>query len=202
MDKKFYKNLAEYSKYNSQSDLKNICFLALFDSYERVRKITGISKLYENDVRNRFIIDLTQNNKIIENALKYDHIILIPESYDPLKRSKSDIRFIITHICELVFECKKLSSAEKRYLNDGLIRFIELKYAEKENDGGMIGFVVSPNFIETVYKLKKKVVSFHIIKLIDKHVLNYKYSFQSLHKRKNSTSILISHLFFNFSEGN
>lgn len=200
MDKEFYKKLKkEYSRYESKDDLKNICFLALFESYERVKEIKGISIQFENDIRDKFVIDLEQRNKIIKTALKYDHIILIPESHDPSKRARADLRFKITHFCELIFECKKLSSAEQRYLNDGLNRFIELKYAEKESDGGMIGFVVKGNFIKTISKLKEKVKYFHIIKLIDRQVLNYKYSFQSLHKRNNSTQILISHLFFRFS---
>lgn len=196
MDKKFHENfLRQYGRYKSEDHLKRICFKALLDSYERVKMIKGISKLIENRIRDEFIIDLEKNNEIIGHAIEYDIIVLIPESYDPLKHKRSDIRFKITHCCELIFECKKLSSAEQRYLNDGLIRFIRLDYAENENEGGMIGFILNSSIPS---RLKKRVKNFYIVQFIDKPVSGYPNSFQSVHRRNNATKIKISHLFFTF----
>lgn len=192
-----FKNACRFS---SKKEVENLCYMALIDSYTRVKQVEKIHSLNENGIRDEFVIDLVQTNKLISLAVENYIIIIIPECWDPVKRNRTDIEFVLpSYKRRLIFECKKLSSAEKRYLDDGLIRFIELKYAEKEPDGGMIGFVVNGNFIKTISKLKEKVKCFHIIRLIDKQVLNYKYSFQSLHKRKNSTHILISHLFFKFS---
>ncbi len=197
MDKDFYRDLIKpYGRYKSKNDLKNLCYKALIDSFGRVKRIQGINGFNENKIRDRFIIDLDQNNELIKHALKYDLIILIPESYDALKRKRSDIRVKISHCCELIFECKKLSSAEGRYLTDGLIRFILLDYAEGEDEAGMTGFIFNANI---PVKLKEKVDKFYCVRLINKPVFGYPDSFQSIHKRKNSTEILITHLFFLFN---
>ena len=92
---------------------------------------------------------------------------------------------------------QKLSSDENRYLNDGLIRFISLAYAEKESEAGMIGFTLD---VDIPQKLKGKIKEFHCSKFIDKTVLNFPDSYKSIHTCNNAKKILISHLFFYFSK--
>lgn len=171
--------------------------MALIDSYKRVKEVKGIADLNENNIRNQFVFDLEVKNEMIGHALENDIIRIIPESCDIVKRRRPDIVFLIPHICDLIFECKKLTSAEDKYLNDGLIRFIRLDYAEKEDEAGMIGFILD---ITIPLKLKEKVRSFHCINLIDKPVLDFRDSFWSKHTCENSKEILISHLFFYFSK--
>ena len=198
MDKEFHQQLEErYSRYKSTREIKDLCYNALIDSYGRVKEVKEIAKLDENNIRNQFIIDLEKKNEIIGHAIENDIIKIIPESCNLVKRKRPDIVFFIPHICDLIFECKKLSSDEDRYLNDGLIRFIRLDYAEKEDEAGMIGFILD---ISIPSKLKKKVNSFHCIKVIDRPILDFPNSFWSKHTCQNSKKILISHLFFYFSK--
>ncbi|MBI3582842.1 MAG: hypothetical protein HY096_02690 [Nitrospinae bacterium] len=198
MDKEFHQQLEQsYSRYKSAKEIKDLCYRALIDSYRRVKDVVGIAKLDENNIRNQFIIDLETKNEIVGHALENHIIRIIPESCDLVKRKRPDIVFFIPHICDLTFECKKLTSDEDRYLNDGLIRFIRLDYAEKEDEAGMIGFILDSSIPS---KLKKKVSSFHCIRLIDKPVLDFLNSFWSKHTCQNSKQILISHLFFYFSK--
>jgi len=198
MNRGFHHQLERvYSKYRSSEELKNICYKALIDSYQRVRNIKGITDLDENNIRNQFIIDLETQNELINHALENNIIRIIPESCDLVKRKRPDIVFFIPHICDLIFECKKLSSDKNRYLNDGLIRFITLAYAEKESEAGMIGFTLD---IDIPLKLKSKIKEFHCSKFIDKPVLDFPDSYKSIHTRRNSKEISISHLFFYFSK--
>jgi hypothetical protein len=140
---------------------------------------------------------MNNNYKLIRSELNNNTIRIIPESWDPDKRRKPDIVFFIAGIGDFTFECKKLSSDENRYLNDGLIRFISLAYAEKESEAGMIGFTLD---VDIPQKLKDKIKQFHCSKFIDKPVLDFPDSYKSIHTCENSKEIVIFHLFFYFSK--
>lgn len=200
MEQAYINYLKEVCRYSSKQEIESICFKALIDTYKRVKQVKGIGKFTENKIRDQFIIDLEENNHIIKHALDNYIIRIIPESYDPLKRKRTDIQFILTILKrDLIFECKRLSSAEKRYLSEGLVRFIKLEYAEKENDAGMIGFVISAKDLsKMIAKLREKVKGFYCSSLIDEPIFDYLYSFQSIHTRIDSRVMLISHLFFEF----
>lgn len=201
MREEFFDNLKQnLSKYSSQKEIEELCYKGMIDSYNRVRLINGISYLNENGIRDKFIIDLEDLNEMLRHPLENCIIKIIPESYNAHKRRRTDIEFFLPfNKRSLIFECKKLSSAEKRYLDDGLLRFVELAYAQNEKDAAMVGFVVNRNFNTIIKKLREMVGEFHIIHLYDKQVLDYKYSFQSLHRRSDNSEILISHLFFYFN---
>jgi hypothetical protein len=198
MDQAFFSYLQSVSRYSSTEEIEIICFRALIDSYQRVKQIRGIAKLTENKIRDRFVIDLEENNQLIENALEESIIRIVPERYNPVKKKRSDIEFFLP-CSSLIFECKKLSSADRRYLNEGLARFIKLEYAAKEDRAGMIGFVIkSKDPSGMIARLSKKVRAFRCSALIDKPIFGHPHSFQSIHIRVDSRDIIISHLFFKF----
>ncbi len=201
MEQSFFNQLkSKYSRYKSKKEIEEICFNALINSYERVKMVNKIENLNENRIRDEFVVDLELRNDLIRHAIDNYIIIIVPESYNAVKRKRSDIEFILPgNERKIVFECKKLFSAERRYLNDGLIRFIRLEYAEKEKDAGMIGFVIKPKDLSKIIsEIKRKVSKFHFHALVDKPVCNYPYSFQSVHIRQNYSEILIFHFFFEF----
>lgn len=185
------------SKYKTAHEIKNLCILSLIDSYSRVKNMQNIISINENKIRDKFVSDMNNNCKLIRSELNNNTIRIIPESWDPDKRRKPDIVFFIAGIGDFTFECKKLSSDEDKYLNDGLIRFISLAYAEKESEAGMIGFTLDASIPQ---KLKSKIKEFHCSKFIDKPILNFPDSYRSIHTRNNSKNILILHLFFYFSK--
>lgn len=197
----FYKEiLKEVSRYRSKKDIEDICFKSLIDSYQRLKKKKGIELLNENRIRDEFVIDMEKKSEIIKHAIDNYIIIIIPESWDPINRKRTDITFCLPfNRRELIFECKKLYSAEQRYLDDGLIRFIRLEYSKKEKDAGMIGFIIKPKHLsKTIAKIKEKICKFYFLRLIDGPIFGFPYSFQSIHVRVDSREILICHLFFKF----
>jgi len=200
MEPVFVKFFKEVSRYRSKKEIEELCFKSLIDSYRRVKQIEGIESLNENRIRDEFVVDLEKKNELIRHAIDNHIIIVIPENWDAVKRRRADIRFDLSIIRRnLIFECKRLQSAESRYLDDGLVRFIRLEYSEQEDDAGMLGFVIKPkNLIDVISGIKAKVCQFHFLRLIDKQVLGWPYSFQSLHVRIDSRKILICHLFFEF----
>lgn len=200
MEEAFKDTFKAISRYSSKKEIKDLCFKALIDTYQRIKKIKGIKLLNENRIRDKFVIDLEKKNTMIRHALNNYIIIIVPESWNAIKRKRADIRFILPFNCHnLIFECKKLRSAEQRYLDDGLIRFIRLDYSEKEDDAGMLGYVINPKrFSVIISKIKEKVCKFHFRSLIDEPILGYQHSFKSVHIRVDSREILICHLFFKF----
>ena len=200
MEPVFIKAFKEVSRYHSKKQIEELCFKSLIDSYGRVKQIEWIESLNENRIRDEFVVDLEKKNDLIRHAIDNHIIIVIPENWDVVKRKRADIRFDLSIIKRnLIFECKRLHSAESRYLDDGLVRFVRLEYSEKEDDAGMLGFVIKPkNLIDVISGIKEKVCQFHFLRLIDKQVLGWPYSFQSLHVRIDSREILICHLFFEF----
>lgn len=185
------------SKYKTAHEIKNLCILSLIDAYSRVKNMPYIVSLSENEMRDKFVIDMQNACKLIKTELENATIRIIPESWDPEKKKKPDLVFFIAGIGDFTFECKKLSSDENRYLNDGLIRFITLTYAEKESESGMIGFTLDVGIPQ---KLKSKIKEFYCSEFIDKPVLNFPDSYKSIHTCNNAKKILISHLFFYFSK--
>ncbi len=193
----FYRALG---KYTSQNEIVALCYNALIDSYDRVKLVKNIKSRNENRIRDEFVLDIEENNKIIKHAIDNYIIKITPESWNLKKRNRTDILFTLNP-CQrdLIFECKKLSCADQRYVNDGLVRFINLAYAEKEKDAGMIGFVVNKNLTQTMNGLKAKVSGVHIVEMVDEAVYGFEHSFQSVHERDDLSEIKLSHLFFHFA---
>ncbi|NJO02153.1 MAG: hypothetical protein HC880_11110 [Bacteroidia bacterium] len=103
----------------------------------------------------------------------------------------------------MILECKKLEFTDKKYLEQGIKRFVELKYAEKDYFAGMLGFIIRGNAETIVRNLKKKVSEFHpapgMAERIELRVLDHPLSFQSQHLRINEKPIHLYHLFFDFT---
>ena len=101
-----------------------------------------------------------------------------------------------------VIEYKCLKAAETAYLEEGIKRFVEGKYAQKDNFAGMIGFIIDGDPATIIQKLKAKVKDFHttedIAIYLGKACADYEFSFQSKHQRQSGKPIQLFHLFFNW----
>ncbi len=92
--------------------------------------------------------------------------------------------------------------ADINYVDGGVKRFVELKYAKNDTHAGMIGFVIDGDIDKIVTNLKPKIEGFCFSQgyetLLKKRCLAWKESFQSRHRRNDKTTIHLYHLFFNF----
>lgn len=187
---------------NKQDMLENLYLQALSEAFVRIQNVLNL----EEKIRDAFIYDLENNSPIISGHLKDKTVILTWEKWINLsdtEKSRADICFSISGF-EFVLECKLLDCADKRYLEEGIKRFVELKYAEDDSFAGMLGFITKGNPKRIVTNLKKKVTNFHpsnaMEDFIDKKCLDHELSFQSKHKRINDTEIHLYHLFFDLRE--
>jgi len=191
-------------KYNSYTKLVEGLYLtAIVDSFQRLQKISPISTLTENEIRNNLVYDIENNNQLLRPYLQKKILKLTKENtilLSPIQTKRTDIEFFITIRGDFIVECKKLTSAEQRYVDDGLVRFTEEYYSRSDSEASMVGFISGGNISRIIDGLKIKVVQHNPTpncqRLLNKLCIKHQYSFHSEHNRKTKLSIMIHHLFF------
>jgi hypothetical protein len=179
---------------------ENLFLAAFIDSYQRI----GKSSTLEGKIRDMFIADFEQLNPMTRDLIKDKILILNWERWMNAPgdaKTRADISFAISGF-EFIIECKRLKSADSKYIDEGIKRFVQLKYAESDSYAGMMGFVIGGDIGRIVETLKAKIKDFHYTagfeSLLGKNCLNWKHSFQSRHNRDNDVPIHLYHLFFDF----
>jgi hypothetical protein len=188
--------------FKSKEDLYEKLYLKAFiDSYHRI----GKDSILEEKIRDRFVSDLELKNSWTKDWIGQGILFLNWERWINVseeERSRADISFSISGCGEFIIECKRLKYADTRYLDGGIKRFVELKYAKYDSHAGMVGFIIGGEIKPIAEVLKAKVKDFHYSpgfeNLLKKRCSDWEYSFQSRHDRSNNTHIHLYHLFFDF----
>ena len=205
MNNSFERIWLQQIPYQSKVDLyENLYLQAIIDSYQHIDKSIG----KEEKIRDRFYYDLTHRNPLTKKWVDLEYLDIRFEKWKmDVEKSKSrvDLSFFWSGFGHFEIECKRLfqqDSKNEAYLNEGLIRFIELKYAEKNEYAGMIGFVVSGDINIIQNKLSENVNQFHSVTKTESTIkdFSYKHSFVSLHQKVNHDKLKVYHLFFSFCE--
>ena len=162
LKEEFYQFGLERLNYRSKKDLyENLYLRSTVDTYRRINKSAAL----ENEIRDRFILDLERKNQLTRDLIQNDILQLDFERQhfvSPSEKRRTDIVFFITGFGKFTVECKRLfkePSRNEEYINEGLKRFVELKYSENEAYAGMIGFVVSGNIRTITEDVSTKVVT-------------------------------------------
>lgn len=207
MDKQeFFNEFAKsFSKYKSKQDLyENLYLEALVESYKRIDK----SPALENTIRDRFVLDLENENLITKEFITKGYLQINFERQhfvSEKEKRRTDLDFFISIFGNFTVECKRLfheDSKNEEYIENGLSRFINLKYSKENNYAAMVGFVISGD-IDKIEKsmLEKCQTVFPIETEFAKQPSNsWENSFKTTHKRVNDSEINIYHLFFEFMQ--
>lgn len=194
--------LAAFKQKNKKDMLENVYLRALIDAFSRIPKELRT----EEKIRDALLRDLENENPLTKEVIAKKYLFVTLEKWKQIsekEKSRADIVFSTMGL-EFVIECKRLKSAETAYIEEGLRRFIELKYAEKDDFAGMLGFIVAGNPEKIVQNLKNKVKDFHpttdIENWLAKQCADHHLSFQSKHLRNNEKTIHIFHLFFDLRQ--
>lgn len=192
----FVQEIIKKIGYGSKRELIEKLFIqSLIDSYQRIDKNIG----FENEIRDRFMKDLYQTNSKIKQWLQLKWIDLIWENWvftPEFQLARTDIAFKLTGL-HFIIECKKLKSPAKAYIDEGLDRFVKLQYAEGDEYGGMIGFVIKGDKSTISQKLQEKIAPLGHTNIIRKGAAEP--GFNSVHSRTNKSQIELYHLFFDFN---
>lgn len=199
----FYKSICSSFQFSNYQELVEKLYLtAIVDSFKRIQNILGIKDLIENKIRNHLAYDLENNNKILQPFLQIKLLKLTKENtllLSPIVTKRTDIEFFISGFGGFVVECKNLSGAEQRYINDGVLRFTEEYYSKSDKEASMIGFVVGGDIVKIITGLKIKVEKHQPTRncknLLSQKCIKYQYGFHSEHNRKTQQPIFLHHLF-------
>jgi len=193
--------LAAFKQKNKKDIFEKVYLQSLIDAFSRIPK--ELRK--EEKIRDALTRDLENENPLTKDLIARKYLFVSIEQLKQLsetEKSRADIVFSTMGL-EFVIECKRLQSAETVYLEEGIKRFIDLKYAEKDDFAGMLGFIIGGNPEKIVANLKEKVKTYHPSKDMEKWLAKtcaeHDLSFQSKHLRSNNTEIHIFHLFFDLS---
>lgn len=114
---------------------------------------------------------------------------------------RNDLRFYpIFHGKQRIFftvECKRLytknGSLITEYIKEGMMRFVTNRYANEQDCGGMVGYVIDGNTIKAFERLKEKVNEEKIPLALKNNISSpsgliphYNCSADTMHERKNS----------------
>jgi len=192
----FVQSIIRQIGYSSKQELIEKLFIqSLKDSYNRIDQNIG----HENEIRDRFMKDLYQTDSEIKKWLQLKYIDLIWENWvftPDFELARTDIAFKLTGL-HFILECKRLKSADKAYVDEGLERFINLKYAKGDEYAGMIGFVISGDNKSISSDLQNKIRPLNHTLSISKSSLEP--FFNSTHQRSDTSQIELYHLFFDFA---
>lgn len=192
----FVRSIISQIGYDSKKDLiENLFIKSLKESYNRIDKNIG----HENEIRDRFMKDLYQTDSDIQKWLQLKYIDLIWENWvftPDFELARTDIAFKLTGL-HFILECKRLKSADKAYINEGLERFVNLKYAQDDEYAGMVGFVISGDQSKISEGLQKKIKTLdHTLSVIPTYPVPF---FNTSHKRSDASEIELYHMFFDFT---
>lgn len=186
--------------FSSKRDLiENLYLTSIIDSYKRVEHTIST----ENDIRDRFIYDLHHTESPLKKWLQLKIIYLDWENWkftSDFKLARADISFKLSGF-EFIIECKRLKSPDKLYFDEGLNRFINLRYSGGDEYAGMIGFVINDKDDHILTGLKNMVKNYDYIEseFVSSTFDLIPSSFLSSHTRKDHTIINLYHMLFSFS---
>jgi hypothetical protein len=167
---------------------------------------------YDEDIlRNDLVKHLEINKKQLKIAVAFRKECSVIDKDAKKTKGRIDISVIhdlsLTSDYDITFECKRLKNNDKnqKYVDDGLMDFINGKYAEKMPFAGMIGFVEEGNISVICADIKSRIENNGtniICKFIkEKIVEDFDYSYKSNHKRINNLeNISLYHLIFDYTE--
>ncbi|MCG8318366.1 MAG: hypothetical protein MI921_02580 [Cytophagales bacterium] len=188
-------NLSKLGFSSKQDIIENLFLKSLSESYTRINMAVG----KENEIRDRFLKDLHTTDSDIKKWFQLKIIYLDWENWvftSEYTLARTDITFKLTGL-EFIIECKRLKNADKAYIDEGLERFVTLKYSRGDEFAGMIGFITSGDKTAICRGLKDKIeVLGHTVSVSE---VSSTPGFNSCHNRTDQTQISIYHLFFNFT---
>lgn len=189
-----------------------ILSLIIYCHREILKNKTYYEGKYDEDIlRNDFRNNLELNKKRLTMPVKFITESATVDDKTNKTKGRIDISVIynlsLSSEYDITFECKRLSKNKKNngYIKEGLMDFVNGKYAEKMPLGGMVGFVEKGNISTICADLRKKIHKKSLTKLKGEFTStkiqdDFEHSYKSEHKRNNKIgNITIYHLLFDYT---
>lgn len=201
------------------NEFKIVLKIFIESYYDILKKEKFKKNKYNEDILKNILIKYA---RIKKSKFEMNHLLFLGESglFDDnyITIGYNDIR--IYNLTQLIkdgyvdenqyytIECKRINKYAKyikKYINEGINRFVIEKYSKNTYFSGMIGFVEDGNIKSIIKKLNKYLKQHKKINtnlyLINQNITNkFNESFFSRHERINIGSIEMYHLFFDYSK--
>lgn len=198
--------------------LKNIVE-CLIDNYKEMNQ-HSLPKQPEKTDLEGFLRNVYIQKYVRQNKRKYGlgHVLFLVETGEIDKKYHNsgylDIQVLNINIEDVgnedeyfTFECKRLENNAKNqaYIDNGILRFVQNKYAKKMPFSGMIGFVekaqkgiplIASDLKLRINKLPTTIKEFDSIS----QETGFEFSYRSKHNRIENTPIELTHLLFDFEK--
>lgn len=177
----------------------------IYQCYQRMLRDYDFIENNENKIRNILYKDYLINQAIIDE-LKLNNFAfeietgIVDDSYKEI--GYTDIKVINLQErmhsvnANYIIECKRLdnsSTLNKKYINEGVNRFVDEKYPTNYDVNGMLGFIVE-NF-----DINKSITEYFKNFIQYSFIQDFPYSYRSSHTIKNRKNITLYHLMLDFS---
>ena len=171
---------------------------------------------HELKIKNKLLKDFLKNDTI-KQKLGLENYIFMPEP-SVIDNDYNDFGYIdiaviskktsfIKENSEFIFECKRLDGGldlNRKYLTEGIIRFVNEKYCSTHGINGMLGFLVKDmNIEENIIKINEiqnsENIKINFIQKIKKLDFEFEYGYLSRHKSISKKDFEITHLMLDYS---
>ena len=174
----------------------------------------------ENLIRDELLIKYLKNNEI-RNKIQLTKYLFDREVPEDNTAGRTDIKVQTINTFSdqsayYIIECKRLDNQNingttglnAKYIENGIMRFVKLKYSTNNNLNGLIGFIVGSLDIQKNIENINKLLETHFADANTKTKLtvacfiqHFDHSYFSIHKRKkDKQNIKLYHLMLDFSE--
>lgn len=179
----------------------------IFESYNQIIKEITYNKYPKEDVLRNGLVRYMKKNKKIQCLIMKESAV---DDNEDITKGRMDITVYFNNNEEqyFSFECKRVSENEwtkdinKLYIKQGLMDYINLKYSEKLNMGGMIAFIEEGNLNTICDNIVDKVKSkkcFCVKGCNLRTHISHERVYHSEHVRINNTNIDIYHVILDYS---
>lgn len=100
-------------------------------------------------------------------------------------------------------ECKLLkdnsNTRRKKYVAEGLVRYIDKRYSNKASESSMIGYIVNDSIEESIDVINNTLEEVSATSTLIRNQAFVEPHYFSKHQREDNSEILLHHLFFNFN---
>jgi len=183
--------------------------------YELMIKNEEIVTNDENDIRDVLLLKYLKNDDIRSKDCLINGFIFDREVQEDKTNGRVDIKISTPDTCKIssayyTIECKRLDDVNVKgktglngkYIEDGIVRFIDKKYSSYYEINAMIGFIVKSldinnnindinNISDTYFKTETNTAL---------KITNFKSFYSSSHIRTDKIEITLYHLMFDFSK--
>jgi len=204
-------NITEVWGYNELFPILQDAFCVLYHSYLAIFAIRKNSPYKKPENAKKWFLEDAITDDLIKDEFQFDKKFdysFVPQYKDIENQSRIDIavrwRVAFGQYFNLEIECKQLKSLNIDYIiSGGIAKFKTEKYSKYLTLGGLLLYNIENSILNNINSLntliERKLSSNEILTECS-IILDYQYTYKSIHKRNNNSNLCLYSCVFEFNE--